>query len=115
METRPNRHCFLRRIPKPVLFLAAWLSIGAGFPLFLTPLPGGVVLIGLGLFLFSCASPGLRAGIDRRLGRLPWLARHVGPLLARFDACSREASGRHGVEVESSKLKAQSSKLKAES
>ena len=99
--------CSLRKIPKPIRLLAAWLLIAAGFPLILIPLPGGVVLIGCGLFLLADTSPEFRAGIGRRLARVHWLARRLAPLLAVWDACPREGSrpGHGGLKAESARFK----------
>jgi hypothetical protein len=99
--------CSLRKTPKPIRLLAAWLLIAAGFPLILIPLPGGVVLIGCGLFLLADTSPEFRAGIGRRLARVPWLARRMAPLLAVWDACPREGSrpGHGGLKAESARFK----------
>jgi hypothetical protein len=49
--------CSLRKIPKPIRLLAAWLLIAAGFPLFLIPLPGVVVATGTPCFVIVIFSP----------------------------------------------------------
>jgi hypothetical protein len=84
--------CFLQRVPRTVRLLLAWLSIVIGLPLFLTPFPGGGILVAGGCLLLCCASPGLRSGVGKRLARYPRLARRLAPILAVCDDCAKRAS-----------------------
>jgi hypothetical protein len=63
--------CHLRKIPKPIRRLAAWLLIAAGFPLILIPLPGGVVLIACGLFCSAASAASAHKGPPCPLHRPP--------------------------------------------
>ena len=86
MAFKSNPICRLQHLPKPLRLFIAALLIGFGFFLWITPFPGGIILISIGLVLSYCASDSLRPAINRRL-----LAhRRVGKILKPYlDVCGR--------------------------
>jgi hypothetical protein len=85
-----NHFCRLMQIPKWLRLCLAWILIGIGLPLFLTPIPGGFLIAAAGGMLLFCASPNLRSRIQRALERFPKLARRVAPLFHTCDFCPNE-------------------------
>jgi hypothetical protein len=88
-KAKRNPICRLQGLPKRLrLFLAAVLT-GSGLVVFLTPLPGGIVLISTGLLLACCTSDALRAALTRRLKAIPPLAAILTPMWVACEKCSK--------------------------
>ena len=78
------------QIPKWLRLLLAWILIGIGLPLFLTPLPGGFFLAAAGVMLLFCASPPLRSRLWKLTGRFPKLARRLKPMFSACEVCPND-------------------------
>ena len=88
MAVKHNPICRLQRIPKRIRLILAAVLTGVGSLLFIMPLPGGIVLMAVGLLLAYCSSETLRVGISRRLERFPQMAAILKPFLTACDACT---------------------------
>lgn len=84
---RKNPLCAMRNLPKWLRMLVARLLICLGFLLWLTPFPGGIILISLGCMMIYCASPEFRATILGRLPKKGRFARKVLEMLKTCDTC----------------------------
>lgn len=82
------------QIPKWLRLLLAWILIGIGLPLFLTPFPGGFFLAAAGVMLLFCASPPLRSRLWKLTGRFPKLARRLKPMFSACEVCSNNCGER---------------------
>ena len=82
-----NYFCRLMQIPKWMRLSLAWILIGIGLPLFITPIPGGFLLGTAGGMLLFCASPALRNRLWRGVERSPKLARRLEPFFKNCTAC----------------------------
>lgn len=95
-----NHFCRLMQIPKWLRLFLAWILIGIGLPLFLTPIPGGFLVAAAGGMLLFCASPALRNRLQRAVARFPKLARRLAPMFEACDFCPngcRDLSPKVGV------------------
>jgi hypothetical protein len=90
MAFKSNPLCRLQCLPKPLRLFIAALLIGFGFFLWITPFPGGIILISIGLVLSYCASERLRPAINRRLLAHPRVGQILKPYLAACDNCSQK-------------------------
>jgi hypothetical protein len=81
------------RVPKWMRLFLGWILIGIGLPLFITPIPGGFLLVTAGIILLLCASPGLRDRLWRRVAQHPWLSRRFEPLFKTCQVCPKECPG----------------------
>jgi len=75
------------QIPKWLRLFLAWILIGIGLPLFLTPIPGGFLIAAAGGMLLFCASPALRNRLQNAVERFPKLARRLAPMFRTCDSC----------------------------
>ncbi len=56
----------------------------------ITPIPGGIILLGAGLLLLYCSSKSMRKRIDKKLLARPRLYARIKPFLQKCDACSAD-------------------------
>ena len=85
-----NHLCRLAMIPRWIrLLLGAILSI-FGFLLFLTPIPGGIMLSAFGGMLLLCASPFLRRRMLQLFEGSPWIKRHFEMVFRDCQSCPRK-------------------------
>lgn len=80
--------CVIAYIPKPIRLIMAWGSIVMGAALMVTPIPGGIVLLGAGILLLYCSSVTMRSRIYKKLLSMPRLHARIKPYLQNCDACS---------------------------
>jgi hypothetical protein len=89
MAFRSNPICHLQRLPKYLRLVIAAMAIGCGFFLWITPFPGGIILVSIGLVLAYCASETLRPAINKRLFAHPRIGQILKPYLVVCDRCSK--------------------------
>mgnify|MGYP006310905483 CR=1 FL=1 len=82
-----NLFCRLQKLPRTVRAAAAWVLIIAGLPLFLTPFPGGIVMVSAGAMILFCAYPAVRLRISRLLLRGPKITARLAAVLAVCERC----------------------------
>ena len=87
LPMRKNPLCAVRHLPKWLRMLMSRILICFGFLLWLTPFPGGIILISVGCMLIYCASPEFRAKILRRFPKKGRFARMVRRWLKSCDNC----------------------------
>lgn len=56
----------------------------------ITPIPGGLILLGAGLLLLYCSSVAMRKIINKKLSVRPRLYARMKPLLQKCGACSAD-------------------------
>jgi len=78
------------QIPKWMRLFLAWILIGIGFPLFITPMPGGFLLLKADGMLLFCALPSLRNRLRQSVERHPNLSRRLAPLFSSCHICPNE-------------------------
>jgi hypothetical protein len=77
-------------IPKLIRLVLAWVLLSIGAALMITPIPGGIILLGTGLLLLYCTSGSMRKRIDKKLSERPRLYARIRPLLQKCGACSAD-------------------------
>jgi len=87
--TAVNPLCHLHCLPRPIRLVLAWALIAMGGSLFLTPLPGGIVLIAGGGLILHCTVPSLRGRIASLLKYYPRLSARIVPLLSACERCTK--------------------------
>jgi hypothetical protein len=87
-----TQRCWLQSVPKFIGLLAGWGLTGFGLILFITPLPGGLLMMLTGAMILCCKSPSLRAAILRRLAIFPGLHSRLKTLLNACDRCVQTRS-----------------------
>jgi hypothetical protein len=92
--------------PKWMRIFLGWILIGIGLPLFITPIPGGFLLVAAGSMLLFCASPALRNRLWRRVAPHPWLSRRFEPLFKTCQVCPKEYPGSRSSEATNASLSA---------
>jgi hypothetical protein len=79
--------CMLAYIPKLIRLVLAWVLVTAGATLMITPIPGGIILLGAGILLLYCTSVFMRKLIDKKLSERPRIYAPIKPFLQKCDAC----------------------------
>lgn len=85
--------CRLMQVPKWMRLFLGWILLGIGFPLFVTPIPGGFLLGTAGVMLLFCAAPSLRNRLRRRAAQHAWLSRRLEPVFSICQVCPNECPG----------------------
>jgi hypothetical protein len=80
--------CMVALIPKPIRLLLAWLLLAIGAILMIMPIPGGTIVLSIGLLLLYCTSMTMRKHIDKKLSERPRIYGFLKPILRKCDACS---------------------------
>ena len=96
MTFKSNPICRLQRLPKPLRLFIAAILIGFGFFLWITPFPGGIILISIGLVISYCASENLRYEINRRLLAHRRIGQILKPYLDVCNHCSEKVLSNSG-------------------
>jgi len=82
--------CMVAYIPKLIRLVFAGVLVTIGATLMITPIPGGIILVGAGLLLLYCTSESMRKHIDKKLSARPRLYARMKPLLQKCVACSAD-------------------------
>jgi hypothetical protein len=88
MSLKQYPTCMVALIPKLIRIVLAWLLLTIGAMLMIMPIPGGTILLGIGLLLLYCTSVSMRKRIDKKLSERPRLYLYIKPILRKCDACS---------------------------
>ena len=85
LKSYPN--CILAYIPRLVRLVFAWVLVIIGAILMVTPIPGGIILLGTGFLLLYCSSEFMRKRMEKKLLARPRLYARIKPFLKKCDAC----------------------------
>jgi len=79
--------CRMQRIPKWLRVAMGIVLLAVGIPLWITPLPGGIVLVSFASLLLFCAYPPLRTRIINLVPKNSMVGRRFRAVLAGCEAC----------------------------
>lgn len=79
--------CRIQRIPKWLRIGVAIVLLAIGIPLWITPLPGGIVLVSFASMLLFCSYPLLRTRIVNLVPKNSMIGRRFRAFLAGCEAC----------------------------